>query len=72
MADERDRTATTGKDATEDASARHGRPGRGPYKSREHETTGREVTRTWVILGLMMLAYIVWFGVIYLLEPGIR
>lgn len=32
----------------------------------------RAVVRTWLILVGLMLAYVVWFGAIYLLEPGIR
>lgn len=28
--------------------------------------------RDWIILGVMILIYLVWTGVVYLFEPGIR
>jgi hypothetical protein len=49
----------------------HRRDERG-LEERHHETSRRDVIRTWVILALLMVAFAVWFGIVYLLEPGIR
>lgn len=36
------------------------------------EAERRAVVRTWLILLGMMVTFSLWFGLIYLLEPGIR
>lgn len=43
-----------------------------PHAHEDDITRRRAVRRTWLLLGAAMLAYAVWFGLIYLLEPGIR
>ncbi len=43
-----------------------------PQTHEDDATRRRAARRTWLLLGAMMLAYAVWFGLIYLLEPGVR
>lgn len=43
-----------------------------PHAHDDDATRRRAVRRTWLLLGAAMLAYVLWFALIYLLEPGIR
>lgn len=37
-----------------------------------HEPSRGDIVRTWSILIGLMALYGIWFGIIYLLQPGIR
>lgn len=42
------------------------------YEREDERYSFRSQLRDWVILGIMIVIYLTWAGIIYFLEPGIR
>jgi hypothetical protein len=42
------------------------------FEREDERWTRTAQVRDWIILGAMMAIYLIWTGVIYFLEPGIR
>jgi hypothetical protein len=68
--------STPENQVTQDADADRGATGQelGPthFEREDDRWRWQNQLRDWIILGVMILIYLAWTGVVYFFEPGIR